>query len=125
MWRHRKDLRRANALSRRKFRLLDDRWSKVEHQSICSELSLLNIEYHSARRVLVSKPKLNADQYLLQLNSELHKHEFSQEGMAFIPYPEGTSGNAMTGYSVTGPVQLIGVYAQIAHIVAAKFDLTV
>ncbi len=71
----------------------------------------------------MSKPLLNADQYLAVLNSELPKHEYFQEGMAFLSYPDGTSGDEMTGYSVTGPKGLIGVYAQIAHFVSMNYEL--
>ncbi len=73
----------------------------------------------------MSKPTLNEDQYLAEMNRQLSQHELFQEGMAFISYPEGTTGHSMSGYTVTGPFGLMGVYAQIAHLVGQQFDLTV
>jgi hypothetical protein len=70
-------------------------------------------------------PQLNEDQYLTELNRQLRNHEGFREGMAFAPYPEGTTGRAMSGYAVTGPFGLMGIYAQVAHRVADQFDLLV
>lgn len=66
---------------------------------------------------------LNEDEYLAELNRRLRAHEMYREGMAFIPYPEGTSGRGMSGYTVTGPYELMGVYAQVAHSVGRDFIL--
>ena len=74
-------------------------------------------------RTAMPKPQLDADQHLAMLNQELRKHEHFQEGMAFLPYPDGTRGRAMTGYSVTGPVNLMGIYAKVASSVATQFHL--
>ncbi len=71
------------------------------------------------------KPQLNEDQYLAELNQQLRNHESFREGMAFVPYPEGTTGRAMSGYTVTGPFEFMGIYAQVAHQVAAQFYLLV
>lgn len=71
------------------------------------------------------KPKLNEDQYIAELNRELTKDEYYHEGMAFVPSPPGTTGRGMTGYSVTGPFHLMGVYARVAHKVAQEFELNV
>ena len=73
----------------------------------------------------MSKILLNEDQYLAELNRELHSHHLFKEGMAFVPYPEGAAGRAMSGYAVTGPFELMGIYAQVAHRVADQFDLSV
>lgn len=73
----------------------------------------------------MAKPRLGPDQYLDMLNAELRKHEYFQQGMGFLPFPEGTHGADMSGYSVTGPYALMGVYAEAAHKVSANFDLLV
>jgi hypothetical protein len=73
----------------------------------------------------VAKPRLNEDQYLAELNRQLREHEYFREGMAFVPSPEGATGRAMSGYSVTGPFGLLGVYAQVAHRVGEQFDIAV
>lgn len=71
------------------------------------------------------KPRLNEDQYLSEQNRQLLQHEQFRERMAFIPYPEGSSGCGMSGYSVTGPFELMGVFAQVANQVKQQFDLDV
>ena len=73
----------------------------------------------------MAKPKLNEGQYIAEMNRQLRDHEDFREGMAFVPYPEGANGRAMSGYSVTGPFGLMGVFAQIAHSVADQYDLDV
>ena len=68
------------------------------------------------------KPRLTPEAYIAEMNRQLREHEHFREGMAFYTYPEGARGNAITGYDVTGPFQLIGVYAQVAKKVADQFD---
>jgi hypothetical protein len=71
------------------------------------------------------KPPLTADQHIAEMNRQLRQQEYYRQGMAFMPYPEGATGRAMSGYSVTGPFDLIGIYAQVAHQVSEQFDLAV
>jgi hypothetical protein len=71
------------------------------------------------------KPTLTPEQHIAEMNRQLRQHEYYRNGMAFMPYPEGASGRAVTGYSVTGPFDLIGIYAQVAHQVSELFDLAV
>lgn len=71
----------------------------------------------------MQKLTLNENQYIAELNQRLLKHELYQVGMAFIPYPEGTEGDNMSGYSVTGPFELMSVYAQVASQVMQQFVL--
>lgn len=73
----------------------------------------------------MAKGSLNEDQYIAELNRRLTKHKMYKSGMAFVPFPEGTSGNQMSGYSVTGPFHLMGVYAQVAHSMEEDFTLKV
>lgn len=71
----------------------------------------------------MTKQALTEDKYIAELNKQLRQHENYQEGMAFLPYPEGATGQAMTGYSTAGPFQLMGIYAQVAHKVDESFFL--
>ena len=71
----------------------------------------------------MSKPTLTPDQFIDEMNSRLGQHQNYRQGMAFVPYPEGSTGRSMTGYCVTGPFYLMGVYTQVAHEVIEKFDL--
>jgi hypothetical protein len=64
--------------------------------------------------------KRTEDQWIAELNSELRKDKDYQYGMAFLPYPEGAKGSAMSGYSTTGPFGLLGIYARVAHKVFSK-----
>lgn len=73
----------------------------------------------------MNKPMLSPDQYIAEMNRRLTLHEGYREGMAFVPYPEETTGRSMSGYSVTGPLDLMGIYAQVSHEVARHFDLEV
>jgi hypothetical protein len=73
----------------------------------------------------MAKGTLNEDGYLAELNRRLLQHEMYKEGMAFVPYPAGSSGAGMSGYSTTGPFHLTGVYAQVAHSVDRDFILKV
>lgn len=43
--------------------------------------------------------------------------------MRFVPYPEGATGKAMTGYSTTGPFERTYIYSQVAGLVAKEFFL--
>ena len=71
----------------------------------------------------MTKPMLTPDQHIAEMNRRLQQHPNFRDGMAFVPYPNGASGRAMSGYSVTGPYGLMGIYAQIAHEVDRQFDL--
>ncbi len=73
----------------------------------------------------MNKPLLTPDQHIAELNRRLRLHSEYREGMAFVSYPEGTTGRSMSGYSVTGPLGLMWVYAQVAHDVAKQFDLEI
>jgi hypothetical protein len=72
---------------------------------------------------IMQKVSLNPDQYLAELNRQLQQHENYSDGMAFMPYPEGSTGSGMSGYSINGPFNLTGIYAQVAHQVSLKFTL--
>lgn len=71
----------------------------------------------------MARQKLTPEQYITELNRRLQKHEEYRQGMAFVAYPDGSSGRGMSGYSITGPFELTGIYAQVAHEVAQQFDL--
>ena len=73
----------------------------------------------------MQKLTLDENQYISMLNQRLLQHERYQEGMAFIPYPTGAKGGSMSGYSVTGPFELMGVYAQIAAQIEQQFTLLI
>jgi hypothetical protein len=73
----------------------------------------------------MTKPRHTPDQHIEEMNRRLRLHSEYREGMAFVPYPNGATGHAMSGYSVTGPFDLMGIYAQVAHAVAEHFDLKV
>ena len=73
----------------------------------------------------MAKPKLTPDQHIAELNRRLRQHEYYRKGMAFVPSPPNSSGRKMSGYTVTGPYGLMGVYAQVAHQVSDEFDLDV
>lgn len=66
---------------------------------------------------------LTPDQHIAEMNRRLREHSDYREGMAFVSYPEGTTGGSISGYNVTGPFTLLGTYAQVAHDVARDFDL--
>ena len=68
---------------------------------------------------------LTEDQHLAEMNQQLRQHEFFQDGMAFVPYPVGSAGSSMSGYEVTGPFELMGIYAQVAYWVGQQFVLVV
>jgi hypothetical protein len=69
------------------------------------------------------KQLLTEDEFIAELNSQLRKDADYQEGMAFVSYPEGTKGGAMSGYSTTGPMGLTGIYARVAHEVFSRAAL--
>lgn len=73
----------------------------------------------------MNKPQLTENEYIAELNMQLGKHEYFEEGMEFVAYPEGASGKNMMGYSVKGPHSKIGVFAQVAHKVSEHYDLKV
>jgi hypothetical protein len=73
----------------------------------------------------MTKPVLTPDQHIEEMNRRLWLRCKYREGMAFVPYPNGATGRSMSGYSVTGPFGLMGIYAQVAHDVAEHFDLKV
>ena len=71
----------------------------------------------------MAKPLLTPDQHIAEMNRRLGQHPAYRAGMDFLPYPEGSTGPGMSGYTFAGPFELTGVYAQIAHDVAQEFDL--
>ena len=71
----------------------------------------------------MTKPTLTPDQHIAELNCRLRLQRQYRDGTAFVAYPEGATGRSMSGYSVTGPFGLMGIYAQVAHDVANHFDL--
>jgi len=83
-------------------------------------LNLMPIE-----RKTMNKPQLTENEYIAELNRQLEKHEYYEEGMEFVASPEGAIGKGMTGYSVKGPHSKIGVFAQVAHKVSERYDLKV
>ena len=66
---------------------------------------------------------ISPDEHLRELNERLKEHSGYREGMEFRPYPEGSSGRAMSGYIITGPYELAGIYAQVAQSVCDDFDI--
>ena len=79
----------------------------------------------SERDSLAGDSRLDAQGHIDLLNRELRYHEYFKEGMEFLPYPVAVADRALTGYSVTGPYELRGVYAAVAGIVASRFSLPV
>ncbi len=73
----------------------------------------------------MTKRLLTEDEFIAELNRQLRQDKAYQEGMAFVPYPEGASGRGMSGYSTTGPFELTGIYARVAHKVFKDFVLKV
>ena len=71
----------------------------------------------------MDRPFLTNDQFIAEMNTRLREHAYYREGMEFRPYPEGSSGDGMSGYSVTGPYELTGVYAAVATSVSEEFSL--
>jgi len=73
----------------------------------------------------MGKQQLTEDEYIAELNRQLVKHDYYEEGMEFISYPESATGKGMTGYSVKGPRSKIGVFAHVAHKISEKYELKV
>ena len=71
----------------------------------------------------MTKPSLTPDQFIIEVNARLKSHQDYLDGMEFRPYPEGSSGKDMSWYSVTGPYEMTGVYAQVARSVSDEFSL--
>lgn len=71
------------------------------------------------------KTKLTPDEYLAEMNTQLKQHLDYADGMAFVAYPEGSTGAGMSGYCTTGPFQLTWIYSQVAHHVSnnLRFEL--
>ena len=72
------------------------------------------------------KQRVTEDQYLAELNRQLQEDEDFEEGMEFLPAPDGSSGRAMSGYTMRGKFtnwNWIGIYARIAHRVADDFEI--
>jgi len=44
------------------------------------------------------KQRVSPEEYIRLLNEELKRHPECEEGMEFIPSPEGTSGEKIVGY---------------------------
>lgn len=73
----------------------------------------------------MTKRLLTEDKLIAELNGQLRKDKDYQEGMAFVPYPEGAKGREMSGYSTVGPFHLTGVYGRVAHKVFSEVALLV
>jgi hypothetical protein len=71
----------------------------------------------------MSKMILTEGSYIAELNKQLKNDEYFEESMEFIPYPDGTTGHQISGYSTKGPVNKIGVFARVAYDVSKKFDI--
>lgn len=72
------------------------------------------------------KQRVTEDQYLSKLNECLRVDEDYEQGMEFLPWPPGTSGKGMSGYTMTGRFtnwQWLGIYARVAHKVADEFEI--
>jgi hypothetical protein len=63
--------------------------------------------------------------YPAEMNRRLRQHELYRPDMAFVPAPKGAIGRGMSGYDVTGPHDLMGVYSQVAHVVAGEFGFSI
>jgi len=72
------------------------------------------------------KQRVSEDEYLAQLNKHLLADSDYEEGMKFIPAPEGASGKGMNGYSMAVPFDRtvwLAVYSRAAHVVGEKFHI--
>jgi hypothetical protein len=59
-------------------------------------------DYLFNKEEMMTKPRLNEDSYIAELNRRLAQHPDYSPGMAFIPYPEYARGGAITGLSTIG-----------------------
>jgi hypothetical protein len=73
----------------------------------------------------MTQPTYSPFQHIEEMNRRLKLHSEYVHGMAFVPYPNDASVHSISGYSVTGPLELMGVYAQIAHEVSKLFNLKI
>ena len=71
----------------------------------------------------MEKLQLTESDYIKELNRQLKLHEYYEEGMVFYANPKNASGENMSGYSVNGPSEKIGVFALIACKVSESYDL--
>jgi len=71
----------------------------------------------------MTKQLLTEDEYIAELNKQLNQDEYYEEGMEFIPYPEGARGHEMTGYSIKPFFHKVAVFARVALKVSEHFDL--
>lgn len=71
----------------------------------------------------MSKRRLTEDELIEELNKRLREDDYYEQGMAFVPYPEGASGSEMSGYATTGPFHLTGVYERASHKVFDECEL--
>jgi hypothetical protein len=63
--------------------------------------------------------------YLAKMNRRTGQHDLHRPDMAFIPAPKGATGRGMLGYDVTEPHDLMGVYSQVAQVVAGEFGFSI
>jgi hypothetical protein len=61
--------------------------------------------------------------YINALNDALRQQPLFEMGMAFLPYPETSHGNGISGYAVTGPFIKMHVYSAAARQVADAVNL--
>ncbi len=73
----------------------------------------------------MGKQQLSESDYIAELNRQLKEDDYYEDGMEFVPHPEGASVSQMSGYSVRGPRTKIGVFARVAYRVSEKYDLMV
>jgi len=76
----------------------------------------------------MAKKRLTEDEYLAELNRQLQQHKDFRNGMAFLPWPQGATGKAMTGYHMAGRFEnwdWVGIYAQVAHKVREECELAI
>jgi hypothetical protein len=77
----------------------------------------------TGRNFYMSKMILTEDGYIAELNMQLKHDEYYEESMEFIPYPDGATGHQISGYSINGSFNKIGVFALVAYEVSKKFDI--
>jgi len=70
----------------------------------------------------MEKPQVNEDGYLAELNKALQAHPNYRSGMKFLPYPEGSSGSGVMGFTWV-PMTEIGVFAEVSNGVMKAVDL--
>ena len=71
----------------------------------------------------MAKLQLTELEYIKELNRQLGQHEYYEEGMKFSAHPKSATGQNISGYSVSGPTEKIGVFALVACKVNEKYGL--